>query len=324
MSSLHKKYTIPKRKKPIDLSNLCQDTKESIRKMPLEFFVKYSGCGCGPSLEPVPDYRQAKAEVVYKNDRNAWIVLGVDRSSAVTSGYGGACHTQCAAIDLVVGRMGTYARECDEEGEPVYANPDFKIDAARMYVSQKANIDEYFELVEGTVGDSIAQSAIALKADDIRLVARSGIKLVTGTDTRDSQGERQAAINGIDLIAGNTDEDLQPLVKGCNLVNGLTELVEQIEDLREILYSFVKYQRSFNDAALSHTHISPFQPTASKQLDTSPPFMMMARGVKSIIQETAQTELSIISHQTNLATWQQNYLSTVADSYICSAYNNTN
>lgn len=287
--------------------------------MPPEFFAKYSGCGCGPSLEPVPNYRQAKAEMVYKNDRNAWIVLGVDRSSTITSGYGGACHTQCAAIDLVVGRMGPYARECDEEGEPVYANPDFKIDAARIYVSQKTNIDEYFELVEGTVGESIAQSAIALKADDIRVVARRGIKFVTGTDARDSQGDRQAAVEGIDLIAGNTDEDLQPLVKGCNLVNGLTELVEQIEDLREILYSFVKYQRSFNDATLSHSHSSPFYGR-----DTSPPFMMMSQGTKSIIQETAQTELSIISHQTNLASWQQNYLSTVADSYICSAYNNTN
>jgi len=321
MGGAHTRYTTPKTKNNIDLSTVPQTILDQYRKSDSDFFSTQTGCGCGESIEflTIPEWNSAPAEVTMENSRNASIVLGVDRNSTITSGYGGKCHTQCGAIDIVAGRMGPYVRRWDEEEEEVKANRNFALDAARIYVSQKADIDDYFDLCAGEVGMSEAKSAIGIKADDVRLIARSGIKLVTGTNVRDSQGHRQLEINGIDLIAGNDDTDLQPIVKGCNLVNGLSELVEEIDDLREILLSFLKYQKSFNEKLISHTHYSPFYGR-----DTSPAFNMMSAGIQTVIKQTAQTELSIKSHATNLSGWERNYLSAMSDAFICSSYNKSN
>ena len=45
-----------------------------------------------------------------------------------------------------------------------------------------SDIDDNFELVDGSIGNSKNKSAIAMKADGIRIIAREGIKLVTKTD----------------------------------------------------------------------------------------------------------------------------------------------
>jgi hypothetical protein len=212
-------------------------------------------------------------------------------------------------------------RERDDNGNLIRANPDFKIDAARIYISQKSDIDEYFELPDGTVGNAIAASAIALKADEIRLVARGGIKLVTGLDFRNSRGERIIKTVGIDLIGGawnQSSSDLQPLVKGDNLVDALSELSGQIDDLREIVYSFLKYQRSINMGLLQHQHNSnwPGGPNA-------PSTSLFQQCTRANVQLLSQTETSIVSHQANQKMWESNYLSEVFASSILSAHNTT-
>ena len=79
-------------------------------------------------------------------------------------------------------------------------------------MSQRTDIDNNFNLPGGSVGQSEAKSGIAIKADAVRIIGRDGRKLVTGTDTYDSQGVRIDIQQG-DLIAGINDEHLQPLVK---------------------------------------------------------------------------------------------------------------
>ena len=106
----------------------------------------------------------------------------------------------------------------------VYVDPNFTTDAARIYISQKTDVDKNFKLGAGQVGYGSAKSAVALKADGIRLVAREGIKLVTGMDAKNSQGGTNASVMGIDLIAGNNDLDMQPFVKGENLRQALTQI----------------------------------------------------------------------------------------------------
>ena len=59
-------------------------------------------------------------------------------------------------------------------------------DAARIYISQRADIDDYFDICDGFVGRSYSDSAIAMKADSIRVLARKGIKLVTQKNPRRS------------------------------------------------------------------------------------------------------------------------------------------
>jgi len=314
------KYLAPRPDKNVALDFANPQRLEAYINAPDDLKFEKSGIAGNRSIEPVPLYNELISDRVFNNSRNAWLVLGSDRPGATVTGYGGKGHTQVGAIDLVVGRMGSYVRERDDDGNPIKVNPDFKIDAARIYISQKADIDDYFELPDGKVGNAIAASAIALKADQIRLVSRGGIKLVTSQDARDARGERVLGISGIDLIAGpGSDPDSQPLVKGTNLKNALLKLGEQVEDLREIVYSFLKYQRSMNQKVASHTHKSPFYGQS-----TSPSTDMIADAIKAIVQQTAQTELSIVSHMTNMSMWENNYLKEGFESFICSDYNTTN
>ena len=84
---------------------------------------------------------------------------------------------------------------------------NFGADAARIYISQLTNVDTNFGISEGKTGLLKARSAVAIKADGVRIVAREGIKLVTQTDVVNSQGGLSPIndIYGIDLIAMNDE-----------------------------------------------------------------------------------------------------------------------
>ena len=322
MSGEEVKYTRPQLiKLATDFSSAPLQKMRAYTNASIQHKFDFSGIAGNRSMETVPLFKQTPSETVYTNDRNAWLVLGVDRSKGITTGYGGRGTTQCAAIDLVAGRMASYARGIDDEGNPIKVNPDFTVDAARVYISQKSDIDEYFNIVDGKVGNPPARSAVGIKADEIRVVARGGIKLVTGTDMRNSQGGKDILSRGIDLIAANDDSDLQPLVKGDNLILFLKGLVSEVEQVREILYDFLKSQRAFNDEIKDHTHYSPFY-----GMSTSPSFgSMYATGLKTIIHQCAQTEVGgIVSSTTSLSALQNDFLEIPSEAYILSGYNTTN
>lgn len=322
MSGEEVKYTKPKFIKPAtDFSNAVKERLQSYKNGSISHKFSWSGIAGNRSLETVPLFKRTPSEIVYANERNAWIVLGVDRNKSVTTGYGGRGATKCGAVDIVAGRMASYARGQDDEGNPITVNPDFTIDAARVYVSQKADIDEYFNIVDGVVGNPPARSAVGIKADEIRVVARGGIKLVTGTDARNSQGNKEFASRGIDLIANNDDENMQPLVRGDNLAAALTDIVAEVEQIREVLYDFLKSQGAYNQKLLLHTHYSPFY-----GLDTSPSFgETFSQGIKTIVHQVAQTEvMGVVNSSISLKGWQNTYLSPISATYINSKFNNTN
>ena len=200
------------------------------------------------NYEPVPHYISDLDESVYHNKFGSFIVMGKDRPRGTTSGYGGAKHTQCAAIDIVVGRMGASPRA------DAHVDADFKKDAARIYISQKTKVDENFQLQSGYAGSPFPSSAIALKADGIRVIAREGIKLVTGGDSKLSQGGSSQGPGGIDFMAGNNQDQLQPLVKGDNLIVCLKHMLQLINDLTETFNTFVTAQQMYNQALQNHTH----------------------------------------------------------------------
>ena len=103
------------------------------------------------------------------------------------------------------------------------------------YVSQKTDIDDNFDLVNGKVGRSTARSGLGLKSDAVRIIGREGIKLVTGTDVKNSTGEKIISVAGIDLIAGNDDSNLQPLVLGDNVNESLNKLTDYVSKLAGIV-----------------------------------------------------------------------------------------
>jgi hypothetical protein len=239
----------------VDLNGLSENYKKASENQ-TESVQKYSkGVFCGSIKEPVATYLQAPCEKVVKGQNNSYIVLGRDRVTSMETGYGGKGHTQASMIDLVVGRMGAFPREVDEQGQDMFCHPDPSLDAARIYISQKTDIDKNFSLVAGSVGNKISRSAIALKADGIRLIGREGIKLVTRTGLLNSQGGNIGIVKGIDLIAGNDDSDLQPMPKGESLTKALQAMYDEINVLNGIVANLTMTIMKFYKDLSMHTHI---------------------------------------------------------------------
>ena len=150
--------------------------------------ILLEGEDCGSLVEPLPKYQKAGCEIVHPKDAShLWgrhrIVFGRDRHTRENEGYGGLGATTAGSIDIVVGSQGSKPNPRNSVG------PNFYGDAARIYVSQRADIDRYFSLpIDESIGikDSINRSAIGMKADSIRIIGREGIRLVTNARTGNS------------------------------------------------------------------------------------------------------------------------------------------
>ena len=209
------------------------------------------------SEEEIPYLNESPSESVYPvNNKflNAQIVFGRDRPAGIEGGLGGEGLTQVSRIDMVVGRK-PY-----ESG--VSVNPNFSTDCARIYVCEKTKIDKYFGLVEGKSGTAPYRSAIGLKADAVRVIARESIKLVTGPFPNESSPSsmppgseiENVGTLGINLIAGNDDTDLQPIPKGDNLVEAFKEVASMISQLATSFSKFATEQGAFNAVIMNHSH----------------------------------------------------------------------
>lgn len=223
---------------------------------------------------PYPDitYDQSDVETVLGGPNGqAQIVLGVDRPGSRASGYGGKGALQSATIDLVVGRMsGTRKGKGPRDGS-IVDNSMFG-DAARIYISHATDVDLNFGLAEGRMGPVKGHSAVAIKADGVRVIGREGIKLVTGggkgvkgfglRGETNSIGGKLLPAPSIELIAGNNSgsrwvwgglsnpfekvENLQPVAMGDNLRDGLDELTDIIMEMWGSLMNFILIQSVYN------------------------------------------------------------------------------
>jgi hypothetical protein len=279
--------------------------------------------------EGKPIYNEVSSEIVNKGRNNTYIVLGRDRPAGKTSGYGGLGASHCGAISLVAGRMGQKAADIDNKGNVLYADPNHRTDAAFVYISQKTDVDINLNLADGKVGDAIAKSAIVLKADNLRFISRQGVKIVTGTDNKLSTDGPSEAVYGVDIIAGNNDNDLQPMVKGDNLVDCLTELKKEISKLNGALTGFINYQNDFNTATLNHYHITtwPLGPTSPTMV--TPGDALSKVGPKILQRITTRTLRTLSNQKYNLNRLEATYLQRGhakdgKTNYINSLYNNVN
>jgi len=138
-----------------------------------------------PLIEPLCDYDKAECEEVYPSDKTLHgrgrIVFGRDRSTrSHFSGYGGRGATSAGSIDIVVGSGGPRPKHRQKVG------PNFIGDAARIYLSQRADIDQYMVLPFGDntgLTPSINRSAIGIKADAVRIVGREGVRIYSNART---------------------------------------------------------------------------------------------------------------------------------------------
>ena len=315
---------VPMKKKAVDLSGLPKKQQQLYKSLSPKQRIerKLAGPFCGKQLEAVPNRLCTPGEKIVGQAPSAasFIVCGRDRPRSTASGYGGKGHTQASCIDLVAGLGGYKPKQVDTDDSKVYTDPDFFKDAARIYISQKTDVDENFAIgKKENYFKSEAKSAIGIKADNVRLVARESIVLATNTDRRNSQGGEIRQWSGIHLMANNDEDGLQPIPRGDNLKDALFKLSEYIEAVVKITHGYIKYQAKFNRAVAMHTHISPFF-----ALPTLPSQACIQAGITEDIEVLTKTELSILKKLTNLAGFRHNFLVASGKSFINSRYNKTN
>jgi len=304
-------------KKKQSLVGLPKEVRDKINSTP-NYYEKNNGLYNTHVVEVNPNYNNTDAETVTKGLHNAFIILGRDRPRGIDSGYGGVGGTQCGTIDIVAGLGGALAKEVDEEDKIVFTDKSPELDSARIYLSQRTDVDDNFNLPAGTVGQAKAKSAVAVKADAVRLIGRDGIKLVTGTDVYDGQGVRIDIQEGIDLIAGNNDEDLQPLVKGNNLQEALQEIIDLVADLNGVNTSLVQMYFQLITALTFHTHIST---VPGSPVTPSPDFAVTA---VSQYSQLIKLLFDLVIHQKNTVSVKHDYTFESGGGFINSIFNNTN
>jgi hypothetical protein len=225
----------------------------------------------------------------------------------------GRGHTQAHSIDLVVGRGGI------KPDSTKNVDPNFKLDAARIYISQKADIDDYFGIA--TRVPSIGRSAIGLKADAVRIVGTEGISLVTRINNTNSRNGF-ATYNGVDIIAGNDISDLQKMVKGDNLIECITELEERLTSLYSLVLNFVNFQVKVNTALSSHTHTVISSPVGG---GLAAPSVNLGAVITPTLADAVQVALDNFKERVNLnINFHNRYLNSASTKYICSKYNKVN
>ena len=267
-----------------------------------------------PILEPIPKYIKAQNEKTISQG-NSHIVLGRDRPASRASGYGGQGHTGCSSIDIVVGRGGPLPDATTN------SDPNFRSDGARIYISQKTDIDTNFNLADGVQGNMTARSGIGIKADAVRVVGTDGIKLVTRAEPQNSK-DGSASYNGIELIACNDETDIQSIVKGENLVEALQELEARLSELSSIVLNHLKDQLQFNLKVASHTHQAPQAPGGT--IPTLPSVSLVPAGLQATM-DAASGMIDNYKHRINTnILWKTKYLNSASSKYICSKYNKVN
>ena len=276
------------------------------------------GVGGQDLFESMPQYNQAPCEKVHKGKSDSYIVLGRDRSGNLLQGRGMQGEAKAASIDIVVGRYSGAVPETTALGDYRFLDPNFQIDSARIYISQKTDIDKNFKISRGKVGNFENRSGITLKADGIRLLAREGIKLVTNIDKINSKGIEPTNV-GIDLIALNDDSDLQPLPKGDNLASALDKLTKHVSDLNKLVTGFLLYQMKMNLSVSKHVHHSPFG-----GILTSPSQRLTVDGPSIMKDMQSNIDESLSTNRKELEEFKLNFLTKGQKRYINSKYNSTN
>jgi hypothetical protein len=224
-----------------------RDSNGTIKKQSQSF--QGNGVANTQLAELLPIYNETDSEKVIEGQNNTYIVLGRDRPADINSGYGGKGRDKCGSIDIVAGRTSAIIKN-SEDDKKVFTDPSIPYDASRVLISQRTDGDDNFYLPGKKIKN---KSFIVVKSDNVRVVAREAIKLVTNIDVYDSNGDKKITKYGTELYA--TDgKDLQPMTKGDNLSELLSSMLEQIGQNTSEITSIYKLLLSIIKSISFHTH----------------------------------------------------------------------
>lgn len=118
--------------------------------------------------EDVPTLTRRQGDNVVAGQNNATILLGRDRAGSVDTGYGSRENgggKSAGALHAIVGRKGS--------------DPSIRDDSATLYLSQKSDPDVQAG-TEDIGSKASGVSAAVLRADCVRIVPRSDLKISVG------------------------------------------------------------------------------------------------------------------------------------------------
>lgn len=240
--------------------------------------------------EVEPTYEKAQAEVVYPTakDRlrgmNSRIIFGKDRLGSLASGFGGSGTPASNSIDIVVGLGSSHKKLGQRLKKDTVVSPNIYTDAARIYISQRTNLDARFGITEGEMYDidrpgksgGGGVSGIAAKADTILIVGRRNVKIKAGLASgknlpqkgeSDSHGRViESSENRIEFI-GRTGASLEPVVLGDKLVSYLKIQSEAINKLNIQLQGLILDIATLKIQLIQHIHGDPISGVTLPSID---------------------------------------------------------
>ncbi|MEC9045098.1 MAG: hypothetical protein VX879_05260 [Pseudomonadota bacterium] len=309
--------------KAVEQGGLSSDAIDKLSELSAQGKAHASGIAGGKMDEAVPERAPADCEIIM-GEQGRYIVFGRDRPAGLhpaEPGKGNKGHTKAAMIDLYVGPQAAkkYIKDENADGDKYKINPCMYTDSARVYISQKCDIDDYMGLAEDTKGvrNSHDKSAVALKADAIRIVAREGVKIISGADSNNSRGAKNNKFQGIDLIGGNNTGpgyEMEPLVKGFALQKALKGIYDAISANTGMIQGALMHISTLGAVLGSHVHETPFGPSIVAAAGSGP----------IILVATMDQVVKCVGAKQNLAFAELGKLANFSSGHILSRCNRTN
>ena len=222
----------------------------------------------------------------------SYIVMGSDNPGHSGTGTGASGNSKSSTIDMCVGR-GATLNDGDGPGQGWFVGNMFS--AARIYISESTNVDKNFGIAPAPADAHSGKndhplSAIGIKADNVRMIARNNIKIVTGQNQGfkgHKKGKEPNTLGGkspqagtISLIGGNyTDAQikymglyhpgglftsnpyLQPAIKGDNLVACLEAIYAYVDLVASACFNSMLGSLSIDTTMIADPFVSPISKT---------------------------------------------------------------
>ena len=282
-------------------------------------------------FEKFPKLRTTNSQVLFEGKNNSFIKLGRDQDASRASGGGGKGFTQCGSVDIVAG-LDSVNGAHDEQRDPNNFN-----DASRIYLTQKGKINQYFGVAKGSsLGQEKWDAGIGIKSDNINIIGKKHIKLVTSrarinSKERSGQGGLLDGSGKIDFIAGNFSGEetvksleifgfklpikkkkvLQPLIKGDNQADLLDEMLKKITDIQGAV---LDNRRAILEIALSYSsHIHPGVCAVGPVVTTPTPMALTI--LPTITNQFSKIPEDVIG-SVNVGNLRENYLNPNFPEYI--------
>lgn len=275
-----------------------------------------SGINGFSSIKSLPMFNSPEdAKVI--NNGSAYLVLGPDNPYGPGTGKS-KISNRADSIDGVVGRMSSNAEA--SKNPNIYVNNSFSQDAARIYIAEFTDLDQAAGLPQGDNPAFEDRSGFIGIADNVALKGRLGVKIVTsGNGEYNSRGGLISSGHGIELISRSSDADLQPLVKGDNLVKALESIYKRINELSDSIMDIAAQNAELNAALALHTH-----PLAIPAGIAGPSPSLAPTTIQGVVTNTTCGPINGLKIKVNTLLDEINYTYSLGSDYINSDLNRTN